>query len=224
MNPWADFPADAPYVLPQDLAAYPNLLAPELGLRFNALPVPYIGNPATASVLLLSLNPGYPDEENMRIELASEYVNQNRLALTFSSKTPFFPLDIRLAGTPGYGWWFRRLRTLIEEFQLERVAREVACVEWFPYHSHTFRQLRVQRAKGFNLPSQADGFSQVRQAIFRGATIVVTRSRRLWFDAVPELERTKIIQLLVPRSPYVTKGNMVAGDFDLIRQRLLVGG
>ena len=59
VNPWLDLPVSPPYVLPEDLAVlrrYPRALA---SLVFAGPPGPFIGNPSSARVILLSL--GIPD-------------------------------------------------------------------------------------------------------------------------------------------------------------------
>jgi hypothetical protein len=59
------------------------------------------------------------------------------------------------------------------------------------------------------LPSQAYSFSLVRRAIERGAEIVVMRSKRLWFEAIPELARYGRTHLgSNPRSPFLSPGNL----------------
>jgi hypothetical protein len=131
--------------------------------------------------------------------------------LTFESDASLFSLDDRLVGTPGYRWWFLRLRLLIEEFSIERVRSTVACVEWFPYHSSTFRKLPIL------LPSQLYSFGLVTDAIAREAVIVVMRSRGFWTDSVPSLASADYLELKVPRSPYMTPANLTPEGFERVR-------
>ncbi len=82
------------------------------------------------------------------------------------------------------------------------MAQGVLCVEYFPYHSRRFQHRRVQ------VPSQKYSFGLVRQALNRGAVIIVLRGQRLWLAAVPELQsyrslyRTNSVQnpILSPRN------------------------
>jgi hypothetical protein len=177
-------------------------------LKLNHLPVPWIGDPRTASVLLLALNPGWkPDTDALEHGI---YTEENRRCLTFQSRVPLFSLDARLAGTPGHSWWSQRLRLLIERVGLERVQAGVACVEWFPYHSPAFRRLPLV------LPSQAYGFRLVGRAIERGAVIVLMRSRAYWFQSVPNHATAKFLELKVPRSPYMTPANLTPAGFERV--------
>ena len=79
-------------------------------------------------------------------------------------------------------WWRRCVRQLVLAGQpLEHLARSVLSVEFHGYHSPSFAPIPI------TLPSQWFGFSLVEQAIARGATVVMTRGRREWEVAVPEL-------------------------------------
>jgi hypothetical protein len=81
------------------------------------------------------------------------------------------------------GYWKRKLGRLIESVGLNVVARNVSCVEYFPYHSRKFRHRRLK------LPSQHYSFNLVRQAIDREAILVLLRGERIWFEAVPQLAK-----------------------------------
>jgi hypothetical protein len=67
---------------------------------------------------------------------------------------------------------------------LETVARDILCVEFFPYHSHKHSQAP-------RLPSQDYTLSLVQAAIDRDAVVVVLRSVRRWTEAVPALANYK---------------------------------
>jgi hypothetical protein len=57
------------------------------------------GDPRTARVLLLALNPGWnPDTDRLE---RGVYAAENRKCLTFESDASLFSLDDRLVGTPG---------------------------------------------------------------------------------------------------------------------------
>jgi hypothetical protein len=182
-------------------------------LKLDHLPVPWVGDPRTASVLLLALNPGWrPETDALEHGL---YAEENRLCLTFRSRVPFFSLDPRLAETPGHRWWSRRLRLLSERVGLERVLSGVACVEWFPYHSPSFRRLASL------LPSQEYGFQLVERAIERGAVVVIMRSRAYWFRSVPALATADVLELRAPRSAYITPANLTPSGFERVCAALL---
>ncbi len=70
---------------------------------------------------------------------------------------------------------------MIAECGRARVAKRLICVEFFPYHSKRFGHADLR------LPSQQYTFQLVRLAIARSALIILSRGKRLWLGAVPEL-------------------------------------
>lgn len=88
-----------PYVAEIDRHALSDKIVRKADLKLDSLPVPWIGDPRSATVLMLGLNPGWvPDTPILE---RGEYERQNRLGLTFETSTPFWNLDERLTGTPG---------------------------------------------------------------------------------------------------------------------------
>lgn len=210
-NPWDPMPVRGPFVSSADKDSLTVETIMRAGLKLDHLPVPWIGDPRNARVLFLALNPGWtPDTDRLEREV---YAEENRKALTFNSDVPFFCLDDRLATSRGYMWWRRRLGRLVDLFGLDHVRSNVSCVEWFAYHSATFRKLPV-------LPSQKYSFELVNGAIDRGAGIVLMRSRALWVESVPRLESAGMVELRVPRSPYVTPANLAENGFERVVEAL----
>ena len=59
------------------------------------------------------------------------------------------------------------------------------------------------------LPSQEYSFHLVRQAINRNAIIVLMRSKKLWFSAVPELEDYhSVFSVRNVQNPTISPGNL----------------
>lgn len=207
-NPWSDLPEVPPIVAAVDRPYLTDVDVARADLKLHLEPVPFLGDPRTAKVVVLGLNPGWVPATD--IDERGEYAAQNRLNLTFRSRTSFFSLDPALASTPGYRWWTSRWRLVAQIVGPQRLRDGLACVEWFPYHSATFRRLST------TLPSQLFGFALVRHAIRRGACIVVMRSRRLWQESVPELNACDPIELRVPRSAFVTPSNVGEHGFQRV--------
>jgi hypothetical protein len=111
-NPWTGLPHQAPYVAPVDRELLTEDVIRRGDLKLGCLPVPWIGDPSHADVVLLGLNPGWTAATE-ELE-GGVYAEENRLGLTFESRVPMWNLDERLAGTPGHRWWSRRLRLVIE--------------------------------------------------------------------------------------------------------------
>jgi hypothetical protein len=65
-NPWSELPAQSPYVLDRDLASidkYNTLRNNDEKIIVESLPEPFIGNPQSARVVLLNLNPGHSEDD-----------------------------------------------------------------------------------------------------------------------------------------------------------------
>ncbi len=61
-NPWLELPSTAPYLLESDrqqVETFNRTAKPNHRIYDDLLPEPYLGNPSTASIVLLSLNPGF---------------------------------------------------------------------------------------------------------------------------------------------------------------------
>jgi hypothetical protein len=183
-NPWVDLPARAPFVLPDDrpfVEAFNSSAPSSLRIRTELLPEPFLGNPE-APVVLLALNPGWGPAD------AAWHRRPTFRRRVFAclrhdpSESPFYHLD-PTHDSPGRRWWTKNLRHLVSEVGEYALARQLICVEYFPYHSLAFGHDTLR------LPSQAYGFQLVRRAVARGAVILQLRGRRLWEGAVPELVR-----------------------------------
>lgn len=215
-NPWVDLPIRAPFILPEDLPGIRRYDHghPDKQVRVNVLPVPFLGRPETAGVVLLSLNPGYVDEDARLFDENPRYVEANRKTLTFESDPPFFYLSQEFSDTPGFSWWNSKVSTLIQRVGRERVMTGVMCVQFFPYHSVTFHPFREY------LPSQHFGFQLVRDAIRDQKAIVVTRSVNRWLAAVPELAEYPYMTTRNVRNPTISPANVADGRFEEIVRML----
>jgi len=206
-NPWLDTPADAPFVVASDRDAVSKFNATAncaSHIHTELLPEPYLGRP-DAPVLLLNLNPGY-DPGDLEQHTDSYFGGKCRSNLSHeASDYPFYLLDPKVEG-PGRHWWRRRLKAPLADCGDHAVSQNVFCVEFFPYHSREFHHHRLR------LDSQAYGFSLVRAAVTRGALMVVMRSKKLWFEAVPELENyPTLFELRNVRTPAVSPKNCPDG-------------
>lgn len=216
-NPWGDLPETAPYAAPQDRAILDRYLPTSTGdhaLRLDKLPLPYVGSPARADILLLALNGGFKPQDITHQNDDADYRQQNRKNLTFESRYPFFYLDSAFKYTGGYQWWHRRLRHFINRYGQEVTASRFACVQFFPYCSKRYKALPQY------VPSQEYSFSLVREAIQDGKPIVIMRSREIWFRRVPELRTYPYIELKYPRNPYLDRKHMTDVQFEQLEAAL----
>jgi len=207
-NPWLDLPDKAPYVLPVDREVLVKRPARAKNLRLKVLPDPFIGDPASAALVLLALNPGFRPEDidlNMKSEL---FIEQNRLNLQHKSIPPFYYFHPGLGFTGGNIWWSRILRTLLNTGLLrEELAQKLMIIQYFPYHSKEYTDL------GAILPSQHYSFELVRKVMADSKPIVIMRSESLWLKAVPELVTYPYFKLRNPRNPAISPANLGEENF-----------
>lgn len=135
----------------------------------TSYPSRFLGLPES-DVVLLNLNPGFSAEEVEYHHLDRYFQGAALANLAQEQPYPFYFLDSAVK-SPGHQWWQRRLGTLIQQFTAETLARRLLCLEFFPYHSERFDRA-IPR-----IPSQGYTFALLRQAIERGAVIIVMRAR-----------------------------------------------
>jgi len=209
-NPWVNLPDTPPFIAPDDaelVDRFSRRRQRDCALKLDLPPQPWTGSPAVAEVFALALNPGHSpqDYEDFR---DPDYAGQWRLALTFSTRIPFYFLDPAFRGTAGYQYWACRFRDLSQVVGIEAVARKIIIVEHFPYKSIKYRSL------GKNLPSQEYSFALVRAALNAGKQIVVMRSERVWLDSVPELRCYPYVRLSSNQNPYFSRAQMTPAQFE----------
>jgi hypothetical protein len=182
LNPWIAVPDAAPYVLTEDrdlVERFNAKATPRTRIETDLLPEPFVGR-LDAPIVLLTLNPGVADGD---FALHRQPSFQERVRACYRQEAtdwPYYYLDPTLDG-PGARWSRRVLGPLISVAGLEVVARGVVLFDYFPYHSRAFghHALRV--------PSQTYGFAAVYRALANAAAVFITRGRRIWESAIPEL-------------------------------------
>ncbi len=183
-NPWADLPIESPFVLDCDkeiVCAFNKLRSEKVKFQLKYLPEPFLGDP-NASIVLLSLNPGFAGKGDS-LHLTSETFKQKSRQNLLHTKAeyPIYLLDPEFRKSGGHQYWYRKLRSLIEDFSLKCVAEKIFVIEYYGYHSE-------KCGFGGEMASQGYSFHLVKEAIKRGAIIVVVRHNRKWMQKIPELE------------------------------------
>jgi hypothetical protein len=205
-NPWPGLPAKPSYSLPIDRPILDRNPAANSLLHLELHPVPFIGNPNTARVLLLNLNPGY-GAQDLADERVAEFRRELRRSLLPQGKDGFFLAHPKFHFAAGTQWWMKQLRWLIEATSREHVIRNLACVEWFPYHSESFTGLNE------TLPSQLYSFNLVQGAADRGVELIVMRAAKQWHLSIPTLDQARTTVLRNPRNPWLSPTNLGADNF-----------
>jgi hypothetical protein len=222
-NPWKHLPKTQPYLLKTDRDIIELFNKKNKGkdcmIKSELLPEPYLGK-INAEIILLNLNPGFSESDK-------EFHQNNRYFREICRKNlfhkdfeySFYLLDPKISDSPGHKWWIDekkgRLRKLLEISDSKTIANKICCIEYFPYHSKKFKKIKEP------LPSQKYTFYLVKKAIERKATIIIMRSKNLWFDAVPELKNYKTIYILKsPQNVVLSEHNCPKKSFNLIEKIL----
>ncbi len=215
LSPWVDLPSVSPYILREDDECirghryYTNL-------RLDTLPGQIIGGLNNAEVVFLALNPGF-DERDLTINLKLPgYLEANSHNHNDPYNSPFYYFSGGYESTGGYEWWSRILKPLINAGVTESSLRDkLMAIEYFPYHSTQYKHI-----KPF-IPSQLFAFDLVRKAISMNKLIVIMRSKRLWFDAVPDLEKYALSMMIKnPRNPCISPKNLGEENFQSLLSKL----
>jgi len=213
-NPWLNLPLSPPYALEADLAQLNSFNASALRKHqfdLRLFPEPFFGTTLTP-VVVLNLNPGWsPEDEATHSQ--PWFADQARRSLAHALEP--YPFIHLLPGgrTGGCIWWQRRTRELVDDVGFDRIAKGIACVQYMPYHSPEFSQ-RVPLVQ-----SQEYSFQLVRNAMRRGAEIVVMRSFQLWVSAIPEITTYAHLHVAVnPRSPYLSPGNLKSSYVKIVER------
>jgi hypothetical protein len=141
-NPWRELAFEnGEWVLKEDREAIRKFNSKKAKLEhrvcLKTLPEPFIGNPNTARIIFLGLNPGHSEEnvtEHCDHEFQSTIVRNLRHE---DQEYPFYPLNPKFRNTGAGQWWTDRLKHLKEASRLgdRDLSQRVMAIEWFPYHS-----------------------------------------------------------------------------------------
>lgn len=208
-NPWANIPAEPPFVLPMDrpyIDVASKLQKSDGGrLHTGRMPEPRSG-PRDAPVVVLQMNPSY-EKESEQEPLSA--VDDARLRAALRDE---YAPHIGIAD--GHTWWSRAVAGPIAQCGgANRVARGICSIEFFPYPSLNFACAHLR------LPSQAYQFRLVREALARDALIIVTRGWALWLGVIPELHAAKDRTVLLTKNPRrvaISQRNLPDGGYDRV--------
>jgi hypothetical protein len=214
-NPWLALSREPPYILDVDRnrITLHNTVAPnDYKIIDHCVPEPFIGNPATAKVVLLLLNPGFNDKTDLASHSCPDFRTTIFKNLCHElQEYPFYPLNPAFSTTASAIWWRGRLRRLIEEVGEATLSQKLLAIQWFPYHSQRWNpKYPVWESQKYSF--------HIAKTMLRekGAKIVGMRSKKLWgkedegFFGVPYLKN--------PRNVCLSRANMEDGLFeDLVK-------
>ena len=168
LSAWSVFnPEQSPFVLPGDeglleeqqllcrFAGWDNFVAhPEFGAPRNSqfhvdlLPIPFIGDLKSASVIFLMLNPGLGPHDYFGEYQVPDYRAALLNNLRQEKNNSFLFLDPRFSWHGGFNYWHGKLQSTIGVFAKETGASygqarqyfqsQIAVIQLVPYHSSKF--------------------------------------------------------------------------------------
>jgi hypothetical protein len=187
-NPWTKLESGRNgYVLDEELGAVEDFNlhvgSSTAKILFDALPEPYIGNPDSAKVVLLGLNPGYSASDPYW-HAKEDFRRALLLNLKHELKEyPFYPLNPAFRESGTGQWWRQHTAQLKDASGLDEptFAERIMVIEWFPYHSVSFKVSRVR------FPSQRYSFDLAGEMLRRNRLLVGMRSKQLWTEVDTKL-------------------------------------
>jgi hypothetical protein len=180
-NPWPELPNEPPYVLDMDrdsISRYNNRRALASKVKVESVPEPFIGDPQSARVVLLNLNP-YDSDDDRKAHCNAEFKRAMRVNLRHDRQEyPFYPLNPKFEQTACGVWWREHTRELLNAcLDCARVAKRLLVIEWFPYHSKKFRSSSKRPC-----PSQGYSFQLALKMLDKNKLIVGMRSKKRWVE------------------------------------------
>jgi hypothetical protein len=216
-NPWLELSGQSPYILETDRVAIErynqSVHDDDKRVIVESVPEPFIGNPTTAKVVLLSLNPGHSEDD-----AKAHSDNDFRQAMMHNlrheaQECPFYGLNPKFAWTGCGIWWQAHTRSLHDTgLSWEATSEGLLVIEWFPYHSR-----RSALPSKPVCPSQEYSFQLVKEML--GNKIVVgMRSKKHWLNIVPAVQNIPFLKN--PQNPHISVGNMGSELFDKVVEAL----
>jgi hypothetical protein len=184
---------------------------PKCQIAIESIPEPFIGNPASAKIVFLLLNPGHDQTDKASHSRDDFKAAMFKNLRHETQEHPFYPLNPEFRDTGSAKWWRRRLSKLIERDDVgeQILAEKILAIEWFPYHSCRWA------ASGRRCSSQEYSFQLAKKMLSKPGTIVVgMRSKRLWGQVDPEF--LTVPYLRSPQNVCVSKANMESDIFEQI--------
>jgi hypothetical protein len=184
----------------------------EFQIHFQIHPSHYTGNVENAKVLLLATNPGYVESEIDTLYKLPAFHKEMIQNLNFETKT-FINLDKERIEQGKY--WQQKTKQLREDVGNNDIVYEkMALIQFFPYHSKKFRKIAKKYFENGEeyLKTQKFAFELIKSAIKNNKKIIILRSKKEWYKAIPELKLYKeeggVFEISNYRQPYITPKNL----------------
>jgi len=213
-NPWLRFNPDGPYVLDEDksdVRRY-NAFVPAQNKKIidRTIPEPFIGNPDSARILLLSLNPGHSPKDFVWHERQDFRQSMIRNLRHETQAFPFYPLNPEFKESGAGDWWRKKTHRLQSAAGIsdELFAQRLFVIEWFPYHTETspYRTRLLRGPDGVLCESQRYSFELAQDFMNRNIPVLLMRSRKEW--AAVDSRFARVPSLINPQCASISPGNV----------------
>lgn len=221
-NPWLDLEISNSMVHPNDreIVDFHNRNSKQkYQFLLHLAPEPWIGRVNSAVVILLA-NPGATD---LDLRGKPQYKADQIIQKSFSNikqekmDYPHFFFDPELNGTQGQKWYFKAFKSLLKDFSAQHLSQNIMTCEMAPYHSKNWKQPRD------NFRTQKYTNQLVKDSMEREALILVHRSRKLWYEMIPGLDKYPYKYLPSSwQSASISPGNYKKA-FESIQMKLALG-
>ena len=220
-NPWIEVVEDideSNYILKQEneiIEKFNNRTDDRYKIHTKIMPAPFMGNVLESPIVLLTLNPGYDEKEADKeyYDRFKSYWKNEIQHIPSIPELPLFCLNDEYIKYSDY--WMNKLKPLITVTSKKKVAENISVIQYFPYHSKKYKNIPKRILDGY-LNSQEYNFHLVRKAIDRKALIIVLRSKRLWFEAVPQLNNKRTRFTRSYQNPILSKNNLLETFEDVV--------
>ena len=186
-NPWVGFKFSDSMLHPDDADSvefHNRSSKSDYQFLLHLAPEPWIGN-LQGNLLVLYSNPGATQDNLNKVFLPKHHEVMEKSISNLNQEITSFPhfhFDPELKDTEGGKWFRSKYRWLIEETSDRAVSENLITCELAPYHSVKWK---VPRRK---LPTQEFTYEIIRNAMSRGAVILLARTPKIWLENLPELE------------------------------------
>jgi hypothetical protein len=219
-NPWLRFDPDGSYVLDEDrlsVRRYNELVsAQNRRIIAGTIPEPFIGNPDSARVVLLGLNPGHSQKDFIWHERHDFRQSMLRNLKHEPQAFPFYPLNPDFRESGAGEWWRKKTHKLQAAAGIsdELFSQRLFVIEWFPYHTEKspYRTLRLRGAEGILCESQRYSFALAQDFMNRNTPMLLMRSRNEWSEVDSRFASAP--SLINPQCASISPGNIHKSVFE----------
>jgi hypothetical protein len=218
-NPWLELPAQSPYILGMDRDSIERYnerrRKDDQKVVVKSIPEPFIGNPQSATVVLLSLNPGH-SEDDVKAHTDADFREAMIRNLQHEpQECPFYALNPKFTWTACGIWWRAHTRRLHEAgLSWVAISEKLLVIEWFPYHSISGKGLPNRVI----CPSQEYSFQLAREMLDKKRIVVGMRSKQYWLGVDPRVQDVRFLKNR--QSPHISVANTGQEPFERIVEAL----